>query len=137
MISIELGYMSIKDGNWRAGYDYDNETDKDLDPNEIIIKKKVIQIKYDYPLSVSHKFEHQTNNSNGFTRKELCEQIMKHYKDIYNEEEENHGNPGNIPRMLNRRKSNGPHGIWGHHIDDLYLHTLYYKNRNYTLGIDS
>lgn len=141
MKTIDLGYMSIERGSWEPGYDYNSDTDermiKDLDPNEIIIKKHIIEIKYDYPLSVSHKFKHHSNNIKGFTRKELSEQIMKHYKDIYKEEEEIVGNPGHIPGMLNRRTSDGPHGIWGHDIGDLILHTIHVRDGTYTLGIDS
>jgi hypothetical protein len=141
MKTIDLGYMSIETGSWEPGYDYNSDTDermiKDLDPNEIIIKKHIVEIKYDYPLSVSHKFKHHSTNIKGFTRKELSEQIMKHYKDIYKEEEEIVGNPGHIPGMLNRRTSDGPHGIWGHDIGDLILHTIHVRDGTYTLGIDS
>lgn len=41
------------------------------------------------------------------------------YQLVYKLEEENVGNPGLIPGMLNRAKSKGMFGIYGHNIDDL------------------
>jgi hypothetical protein len=41
------------------------------------------------------------------------------YQTVYALEEEEDGDPGHISGMLNRAKSNGPFGIWGHDITDL------------------
>lgn len=44
-----------------------------------------------------------------------------HYEQIYAAEEDSAGNPGHIPGTLNRMKSNGSYGIWGHDFSDLYF----------------
>lgn len=41
------------------------------------------------------------------------------YQKMYEMEEEEDGDVGNIPGMLNRQTSNGMFGVWGHSIDDL------------------
>jgi hypothetical protein len=135
MTEILLGYMSVANGLWM------NESSYYLDPNEIIIDKTKIKIIFSYPLTKAFTFEYLSNDSKGFTRKEISEYIMTQYKDIYNEEEANQGHPGFMaPNILNRAQSYGKYGIWGHDIEDLYLHTLY-ENKDedniYTLGIDS
>ena len=139
---IKLGYMNIAGGKWEPGFedgdDDDNVVESNLDPEEIIVPHQDITVVYDYPLEREFEFTHHTDNPNGFTRIELCQVVMDQYKKIYEEEEEEDGDPGYIPGMLNRAKSNGKYGIWGHDIGDLILHTLYIcDDDKYALGIDS
>ena len=147
---INLGYMSISENKWTIQKCYCKECDPidgddiehegvNIDPSEIIEPSKEITILYDYPLNGTFQFKHTTENSDGFTRKELSEQIMTKYHQIYKEEEEDEADKiSNLPGMLNRQTSYGKYGIWGHHIEDLYLHTLYKDSTGiYSLGIDS
>lgn len=146
---IKLGYMSIATGEWDGGDNDDSDYDSDcsssdesqkktLDPDEIIVKKQDITIIYTYPLSGEFSFNHHTDCPEGFTREELSVQIMDRYRKIYDEEENEDGDPGLVPGMLNRAQSDGPYGIWGHDIRDLILHTLYlHVDGTYSLGIDS
>jgi hypothetical protein len=147
---IELGYMSIEDGQWSAGscycYDCDKEEKcipcaKNLDQNEIVIPFQTITIVYDYPFKDIFPHEHKTTNRNGFTRKEISEQIMARYAQMYQEEDQDVGHPtGNISDvMMNRKRSEGRYGIWGHHIGDLQLHSLQrsLKGSEYYIGVDS
>lgn len=93
---------------------------------EIVIKDQEIKVLYSYPLKVQHVHTHKTENPEGFTRKELYEQIAAHYHTIYDEEEAAVGPTGTItPNMYNRATSNGPHGIWGHYLSDLTLEDVY------------
>ncbi len=40
--------------------------------------------------------------------------------------------------MLNRETTHGPHGIWGHSLGDLVLHTVsQVKGNLFDLGVDS
>ena len=150
--SIDLGYMSIAGGVWATSPYIDSDEDSDnekpqLDPDEVIISETKVIIGFNYPLKDTFNFTFRS--AKGFTRKEISEKIMAKYQDIYRKEDEAAGDPGNIPGMINRARSTGPYGIWGHHIGDLELHTLYirenYKSefsgptgsRYYTLGIDS
>lgn len=145
--SIDLGYMSIVDGEWSAGYCYCEDCDpgekcdgceKSLDPDEIVIPSQNIIIFYDYPFKDEFPHVHHTKNQVGFTRREISEQIMARYAEMYKEEDEDVGSAtGYVPGMLNRQKSNGRYGIWGHNIGDLQLHTMQKVDNGYVLGIDS
>lgn len=88
-----------------------------------------ITINFDYPLSNPVKEDFQSDD--GFTRHDLWQAIHDGYTKIYDEEDEAVGDPGTIGEnsppnssafnMINRSTSQGPHGIWGHYIDDLYI----------------
>ena len=125
--------MSIADGDWTLGCCHcDDDEDmcsvckNKLDSEEIVVPRQDFAINYTYPLSKAFKFEHHTDNLGGFTRREISVQIMERYHKIYLEETEDVGKEtGNIDGILNRQTSNGRYGIWGHCIEDLYLHSLY------------
>ncbi|KAM9955690.1 hypothetical protein ACTFIW_002330 [Dictyostelium discoideum] len=53
------------------------------------------------------------------TNIELLAIYSKAWQWVYQEEEKESGNPGNINGMLNRAKSYGRYGIYGHDITDL------------------
>lgn len=53
-----------------------------------------------------------------WSEKNFIDAVCQAYKEVYEEEGED---PGHIPGMLNRARSNGPYGIWGHDISDLIL----------------
>ncbi|WP_300027237.1 hypothetical protein [uncultured Maribacter sp.] len=64
----------------------------------------------------------------GFTRKELAQKISIEYNRIY-EEEEDSANTKTTPLekrqgLINRNKTDGKYGIWGHDIDDLDLSAI-------------
>ena len=106
-------------------------------PDEIVIPMKEIRIQYTYPLSNSVIMGFDADNGTGFTRAELARKVCDGYKRIYDAENAV-GDPGRIPGMLNRAKSDGPYGIWGHDIGDLVLHEVRQINGNlFGLGVDS
>lgn len=74
---------------------------------------------YTYPLSVKAGFPHTLIP--GMTGEDLLALGRADYERIYAEEEASAGNPGHIPGMLNRARSPGPYGIWGHDFSDLYF----------------
>ena len=90
-----------------------------IDGDEIVADSPEITIVFNYPLK--HKFEFEFTNDNNFTRKDFWRVVYEGYLRIYEEEDVAVGSTGNIPGLFNRATSNGPYGIWGHHIDDLYL----------------
>lgn len=137
--TIDLGYMSIVERKWEDGYEGDEgDTSCDLYPFDIVIPYQQCTIDYTYPLSRPLLLQHTTNNIEGFTRQKISEQIMLQYKKIYEEEEEDCGDPGRIEGMINRAQSHGRFGIWGHYLGDLMLHSLYLKDDgHYGIGIDS
>lgn len=115
---------------------YDSD---ELPAEEIVIKDREIKVKYSYPLNEPHLHVHKTENPEGFTRKELYEQISAHYHAIYAEEDAAVGPTSTVtPNMFNRAKSNGPYGIWGHYISDLTLEDVYATDEGvYDMDISS
>ena len=100
-----------------------------IDPDEKVIEDDDITINFDYPLSHTVKKDFQSDD--GFTRHELWQAIHDGYTKIYDEEDTAVGDPGTIgenslstssaSKMINRSESQGPHGIWGHYIGDLFI----------------
>ncbi len=74
---------------------------------------------YDYPLSREARIFHDVTGI--ISNIDLLLLARKDYEDIYAAEEAAAGNPGHIPGMLNRSKSEGPFGIWGHDFSDLFF----------------
>lgn len=74
---------------------------------------------YDYPFSrvvlIAHDLTEATNVI------DILEMARADYEAIYALEDDEVGETGNIPGMLNRDVSDGPIGIWGHHLSDLYF----------------
>jgi len=91
-----------------------------IDGDEIVADSPEIEIVFDYPLShrVTLFF---SNDGKPFTRRNFWRAVHEGYTQIYREEDEAVGKTDNIPGMLNRQESEGPYGIWGHHIGDLYI----------------
>jgi hypothetical protein len=147
--SIDLGYMSIEDGKWSSGYCYCNDCEQgekcdpcsqNLECDEVIIPFQTITVVYDYPFKDSFPHEHKTTNPNGFTRKEISEQIMARYVQMYQQEDQDVSPTRNMSAVvMNRKRSEGRYGIWGHHISDLKLHSLQrsLKKSEYYIGVDS
>ena len=73
-----------------------------------------------YPLKRPALFRFNLNlNGKTLTAGHLLWIYTWAYQMVYALEEEEDGNPGDIPGMFNRATSNGPFGIWGHCIGDL------------------
>lgn len=54
---------------------------------------------------------------------------------IYDKEFAEVGDPDTYERLYNRRKSNGPYGIWGHYLEELSLEIIRYNPRTKTVQI--
>jgi len=76
-----------------------------------------IKILIDYPLTKPCTFEAKCPNPDGWTEVEFIEAVRMAYLEVYSLEED----PGLIPGLLNRAKSDGPVGIWGHGMAELFL----------------
>ena len=95
-----------------------------FNPDEIIISDEIITLRITYPLSVKVNYEREKKG--GYSRKDLFEWIYQAYKKIYQEEEEEVGDPGTYQMLHNRKESEGRYGIWGHYMNDLYLEFIKY-----------
>ncbi|KAN0003991.1 hypothetical protein ACTFIZ_010164 [Dictyostelium cf. discoideum] len=128
---LEIFASNLED-NARYMKKYDNDYDESKKEEGPLIKKVLLGdgIKYVYCKIDSY-------NSNPCTIKvtrsdpatpisniELLAIYTKAYQYMYEKEDEAVGNPGHIPGMLNRAKSSGPYGIWGHDIGDLVYNGL-------------
>lgn len=116
-----------------------------------VVDAATIRVLYSYPFDTHGPtpeeqeaegwiFEEKAPNGAFFTRADLARAVAARYCAIYAEEEESTKvEPGYIPGMLNRNRTNGRYGIWGHDIGDLLLHTVEHDPVTgvYTLGIDS
>lgn len=108
-------------------------------PDEKYIDQPSIKLCFNYPLSCDVIFEFTAPNNQFFTRKDISKIVCETYQKIYDEEEKSTQIPvGNIPNMLNRNKTDGTYGIWGHDIEDLQLNYIYRKSDGiYYMSIDS
>jgi hypothetical protein len=79
----------------------------------------LIQIQFEYPLNNPVTFEFE--NKGGFKALDFLRCVHEVYSRIYQEEDSAVGNPGYIPGMYNRAASDGPYGIWGHYMEDLWF----------------
>ena len=70
---------------------------------------------------MSGDFEFTFENNRPYTRKDFWGAVCEGYKRIYREEDAAEGPTDNLPGLLDRDSSEGPYGIWGHHIGDLFL----------------
>ena len=113
------GYERLEDGRV-----YHKEYDQYLvDPDEIVFSRNVMAITFDYPLAQPCTLSF--DNDGPWTRYDLFRAIYEGYKRIYDEENRDVGKETDmIPGMLNRQRSNGRHGIWGHIMGDLYLEVV-------------
>jgi len=142
---VELGYMSISEGNWDPGCIWEEDGKyldepklrTDLPKDEIVIEEDEIDVVFSYPLSSDFTFTFSAEG--GFTREEISNMIMKKYADIYQEEEDTSNiEAGNHEKfVLNRNQTDGKYGIWGHGIGDLMLHSMMKENGKWSLGVDS
>lgn len=116
----------------------------ECDPSTVVLKpNKTYTLILDYPVSTHYKAPIVTGED-GMTRIDLANQICKHYRKMYKEEDESTEIPAklgiegaNVP-MLNRCRTNGKYGIWGHCIGDLVLCCAdIHPNGNIEVGVDS
>jgi hypothetical protein len=112
------------------------DIDKITDPDEVVCTDKEITIVFDYPLESAVEFHFKSDK--GFTRLDFYKLIRATYERIYDAEDAACGQTGNQPGLLNRARSNGPYGIWGHVIGDLCIEkVIRMSNGKYELSMGS
>ncbi|MBA4318634.1 MAG: hypothetical protein C0412_09550 [Flavobacterium sp.] len=130
---------------WISIENPENEIDKLIDSDKIVIPYSEITLIIDYPLNNPASFVLK-NSSSGFTKKQLILEISKKYYEIY-KVEENTAKTKTIPvdkreGLINRNETDGKYGVWGHDIGDLDLSSIeVYKSENgkiqIILGVES
>lgn len=88
-----------------------------------------------YPLSTIVEIEIKDVETIG----ELLWLIAKAYKEIYKEEDEAYKQQKEEPsNLINRQKSNGKYGVWGHFLEELYFEGIdIYDNGTIDIQIGS
>ena len=128
----------------KYGYHRCFRIDRD-DPKQVIDGDDVITttaekvtVIFSYPLKGKFRFDLNKFGGN-ITIGDFAEFIQSTYLRIYKEEKEGIDEPvENIPGMYNRMPSDGPYGIWGHHIGDLVVEGVQRTGDNlYSLHIGS
>jgi hypothetical protein len=119
--TIKLGYMEMRDRRWK-NFNYKEDP---LDPNEIVISKNIISIRYSYRFYMPFYESYISSTNNGFTRKEISKIIMKKYYQIYKEEKK--------ARKMNETSIYKFEGT----LKYLILHSLVDNGEFYDIGIDS
>jgi hypothetical protein len=110
-------------------------------PNRVVAEGENITVVIDYPL----RDEVICHYQGPLTARELHGKIMESYMKIYKEEDET-STQAVVPLeermrrggLINRNTTNGVHGIWGHDLSDLFVHTATLGSDGvYGLGVDS
>lgn len=109
-------------------------------PKEIVIPQQKINIVFRYPFEKEFVFEFKANTSEGFTKEYLIDCICNQYEKMYKEENEATPPTSMEERMkrgglVNRESTEGPYGIWGHDIEDLYLEGIEYNEKTNTVHL--
>lgn len=94
-----------------------------------------------YPLSQSAEI----NTSEVETLNDLLKDVVEGYQNIYQMEDESSPKKAmmmceEFPEcsLINRNRTDGMFGVWGHTIEDLAIHTIYiYKDGSVKVGVDS
>jgi hypothetical protein len=122
-----------------------NDHDKALahlrNPEEIVIPFEHAELVIDYPLTTPAKIELDSPIAVGFTRAELIKQVVEAYQHVYEAEEET-AVTKTIPveergPRLNRNRTDGVYGIWGHDLVDLVITAArWHRAANGTVSIE-
>lgn len=128
--------IMVRDWGCPRVIDYEDEEIRSMviNPDAKVIEDEKIKIRFTYPLSVKIFLEYESKG--GFTRMDLFRCIYQGYKKIYDEEEGTAPDPGSVSAtVLNRAKSSGKYGIWGHFLSELYLERIIYNPSNKTVDM--
>jgi hypothetical protein len=94
-------------------------------PEEIVIPFDHATLVIDYPLTTPASISLDAPIHEGFTRVELIKQIHESYVHVYEAEEETAMlktvPPAERKTTLNRNRTDGVYGIWGHDLTDLVV----------------
>ena len=108
---------------WINLVDREAELERLIDPDSIVLDYSNAKIVFDYPLDNPTTREISTSDE-GFSRRQLIDLIGKFYEEIYDEEEASatiKTLPMSDRKIMNRNRSDGIYGIWGHDLDDIAI----------------
>lgn len=85
--------------------------------DELMEPSDTLRFTVDYPLTTPYRVELTHGDGTGWTQRQFVTAVRDTYLQIYDAEPD----PGYVHGMLNRARSEGSYGIWGHYLDDLML----------------
>jgi len=100
-----------------------------LNGTDMVTYEEFISILFTYPLSNSVMFT--SYKRGGFTREDFFDAIRSGYKNIYHDEDEATTCEEKNPFLFNRGSTDGPYGIWGHDLEDLYIEGITKSDKGY------
>jgi hypothetical protein len=145
-LSFSIGVHVPPDEDDEDGYDmpsvsvarFTEEEPNLIIPDDVIIPDEQVSFEYDYPLRAEVRVEHKSVG--GFPRRLIYRLVYEDYMRIYAEEDAAVGDPGTVRQatggkcgLVNRMRSDGPHGIWGHYMGDLYIEGCIYDKEHKVL----
>jgi hypothetical protein len=101
--------------------------------DEILQGEPTLKFTVTYPLTNPYAVEFVHEDGSPWTRRQFIDAVIASYKVVYSSEPD----PGHITGMLNRQRSEGPFGIWGHDIGDLVLEGAAKNGEEWELHIGS
>jgi len=98
---------------------------------KVIITEPTLTIVLDYPLN--RPYRHEVTRNTGHSINSLLHDIQVAYKHVYETEASTTAEPELTAEqrmaqgsLINRNRTNGTYGIWGHDMGDLYVESIEY-----------
>jgi hypothetical protein len=88
---------------------------------DVMEPSPTLRFTIDYPLTNPCKVELVHEDASPWTERQFVDAVMAAYREVYASEKD----PGRMGGLLNRGKSDGPYGIWGHDLGNLALEGAY------------
>jgi len=116
MKTIKLGYVHMFTYSPSQALAPHDGKVRQLDPMEVVLpSNRTFTLEIDYPLETAYTQTIRTG-VRGMTRRVLVNKIVKAYEHVYANEDK--------------------YGVWGHHMTDLFLHTVNVTNDGKALLVD-
>jgi len=116
-------YAADEDGSRREIRIASTSPDAVIGGDRIMLRAPAATLLITYPLHHPASFPIGPDSPpNGYSLRGLVRAIAEHYADVYKVEAATATKPaGNAGALENRGTTDGKYGIWGHHLEDLFL----------------
>lgn len=108
--------------------DVEGAMERLIDADEVVLEIKEATLVLVYPFETAAVRELHAENGIAFTRGELMKRIDETYRRVYELEDESQSSPApeitDRGATLNRPRSDGEFGIWGHDYRDLGVSSI-------------